>query len=298
MKDLYNQLNEKLKAVGLEEKEGVTVSGIDQVHAWESPYAVVLGVEVENPENAQSLKEIWLAAQYFLDLRISELEGENSYKDAFLVFMVPEMPVTQEAQDVVLAAKYNVSVCLKAFAVEGEDIDISVTDGIELQGVGRKPAPTEFTVGDSEVPLDAQVTVLEGHNATGRAKVEKALTRELRGTQTSLHVLPFDGMDAQERIEWIYRLRAAALLNPELKFVVTTRHSSARQLIQHRFIHLGSEDEPSLRLAFLQASSNGKPKLLSTEAQKVIKALELSLKQNGQANSGGSELLPKGVGWR
>lgn len=298
MQNLYNQLNEKLEAVGLEEKEGVTVNGIDTVHAWESPYSVVLAAEVENPEDEKQLQVVWSAAQYFLDLRISELEGKNSYKDAFLVFMMPEMPVTQEAQDVVLSAKYNVSVCLKSFAVEGEDNDISVTDGIELQGVGRKPAPSEFTVGDSEVPLDAQVTVLEGHNATGRAKVEKALTRELRGTQTSLHVLPFEGMDAQERIEWIYRLRAAAMLNPDMKFVVTTRHSSARQLIQHRFIHIGSEEKPSLRLAFLQASSNGKPKLLSTEAQKVIKALELSLKQNGQSAGSGSELLPSGGGWR
>lgn len=293
MQNVFEQLSDKLKELGFEaDGDDVAISGIDNVQVWESPYAVVLGVEVNDSNDAEEFGETWSSAQYFLDVKLSDLERKNAIKDAFLVFVLPEDPTDLDTQDLMMRAKYNVSVCKKDFVTE-DNATLNFTEGLELQGVGRKPTPSELSVEKEKLPLDAQVTVIEGHNATTRPKVEKALRRELKGTGAALFVTPLDGMDEMERIDWIYRLRTTALLNPDTKIVVTTRSASARQLIQQRFIHIGSEDEPSLRIVRLHARVKNEGRL-TTELQKVIKPLELSLQGGGSSGL----LTPPSGAWR
>ena len=234
-----------------------TLSKLDIDHQiWDSTYATCILIELDEFDENTIKKSLEHATHYFAQNTVNR--QKKIMKDAFFVVSVPEMPKDAEGRELVAALRNDTTISRKIVLNRQED---SIEDLEFLAGLndGQSYGSREASSIDEEgiyFKLDAPVTVLHGYNNTNRVKVIEQATRSLKMHKKDAKVydLPLVGLDDVERVEWLNRLRATVIQNPDTRYILSTNTEVTRNLACERILQLHKEIEDPLRLVCLMQS--------------------------------------------
>lgn len=276
-----------------------TLSKLDVPHTiWESTYATCIVVEFEGFEQETIEQGLRHATHYFAQNTVDR--RQQITKDAFFVASIPAMPKEAEDREMVAALKNDTTISRKIVLDREKDTleDLEFLVGLENhRSYGSRPA-NSIDEESVYIHLDTPVTVVHGYNNTNRAKVLEQAKRSLKMHKNNAKVydLPLVGLDDVERVEWLNRLRATTIKNPDTHFILSTNTEITRNLACERILQLYKEIEDPLRLVCLKRTVdstiveyNKKPQV--PEQKQTIASAGPRRHQTSNPGTGGSEEL-------